>query len=316
MSRKLDIRAIDKSSLKIKATYFFGITVFLSSIFLSGFDDNPRKDQRNINSGLNPENSSSSSVTKFYHLTNGNLKDLPVENLTISPLKNIIKIPIERRNSNGSGTAFKIGKDVWITARHVVDGCKNLFLSDKIITRVYIPPSSDLALLVSNSFSADQFKLNWTPSDIVKSKLREDSKIGDDAYSIGFPKGQPGQAHLKFSGYVQMIQKGSYYLKEPVKRWVEVQRQPRSLDQMGGISGGPIFNKDGAVVGVHVANSVRRGRAFSVDEYAISWLIMAASNNKISDSPRIERNISQKNWSEIASSWRKKGRIRKVICTI
>ena len=280
MSRKLDIQAIDKSSLKIKATYFFGITVFLSSIFLSGFDDNPRKDQRHINSELNQENSSSSSATKFYHLTNSNLKDLPVENLTISPLKNTIKIPIETRNSNGSGTAFKIGKDVWITARHVVDGCKNLFLSDKIITRVYIPPSSDLALLVSNSFSADQFKLNWTPSDIVKSKLREDSKIGDDAYSIGFPKGQPGQAHLKFSGYVQMIQKGSYYLKEPVKMWVEVQRQPRSLDQMGGISGGPIFNKDGAVVGVHVANSVRRGRAFSVDEYAISWLIMAASKIK------------------------------------
>ena len=316
MIDKRDIRTIDKSALKIKSTYFLGITVFFGSIFLSGFEDNPRKDQRKIDSGLNPVNSSSSSATKFYHLTDSNLQQLPVENLTISSLKNTIKIPIERRSSNGSGTAFKIGKDLWITARHVVHGCKNLFLSNKIIKRVYIPPSSDLALLVSNSFSADQFELNWTPSDIIKSKIREDTKIGDDAYSIGFPKGQPGQAHLKFSGYVQMVQKGSYYLKEPVKMWVEVQRQPRSLDQMGGISGGPIFNKNGAVVGVHVANSVRRGRAFSVDEYAISWLIMAASNNKIPDSPRIERNISEKNWSEIASSWRKKGRIRKVVCTI
>ena len=171
MRRKLDIRTIDKSSLKIKATYFFGIIVFLSSIFLSGFDDNPRKDQRNIKSGLKPKNSSSSSVTNFYHLTNSNLKDLPVENLTISPIKNTIRIPIERRSSNGSGTAFKIGKDVWITARHVVDGCKNLFLSDKVVKRVYIPPSSDLALIVSNSFSADQFKLNWTPSDITKSTI-------------------------------------------------------------------------------------------------------------------------------------------------
>lgn len=316
MKRNLSIRTIDKSSVKIKATYFFGIAVFLSSIFLSGFEDNPRKDQRNIKSGLNPEISHSSSATKFYHLTNSNLKELPVENSTILSVKNTIKIPIERRSSNGSGTAFKIGKDVWITARHVVDGCTNLFLSEKFIKSVYIPPSSDLALLVSNSFSADQFELNWTPSDIITSKIRDDSKIGDDAFSIGFPKGQPGQAHLKFSGYVQMIQKGSYYLKEPVKMWVEVQRQPRSLDQMGGISGGPIFNKNGAVVGVHVANSVRRGRAFSVDEYAISWLIMAASNNKITGSPRIERNISKKNWSDVASSWRKKGRIRKVVCTI
>ena len=316
MMHKIDMRKIDKSSFKIKATYLFGIAVFFGSIFLSGFEDNPRKDQRNIKSGLNPKNSSSLSATKFYHLTNSNLKELPVENLTITSIKNTIKIPIERRSSNGSGTAFKIGKDLWITARHVVHGCKNLFLSNKIIKRVYIPPSSDLALLVSNSFSADQFELNWTPSDIIKSKIREDTKIGDDAYSIGFPKGQPGQAHLKFSGYVQMVQKGSYYLKEPVKMWVEVQRQPRSLDQMGGISGGPIFNKNGAVVGVHVANSVRRGRAFSVDEYAISWLIMAASNNKIPDNPQIEGNISEENWSDIASSWRKQGRIRKVVCTI
>ena len=316
MRRKLDIRTINGSSLKIKATYFFGITVFLSSIFLSGLENNPRRDQKNIRQVPYQENSGSSSSTKFYHLTNNNLKELSVENLTIVSSQNTIKIPIERRSSNGSGTAFKIGKDSWITARHVVDGCKNIFLSDKVIKRVFIPPSSDLALLVSNSFSADQFELNWTPSDIITSKIREDSKIGDDAYSIGFPKGQPGQAHLKFSGYVQMVQKGSYYLKEPVKMWVELQRQPGSLDQMGGISGGPIFNKNGAVVGVHVANSVRRGRAFSVDEYAISWLIMAASNNKIPDSPRIERNISEKNWSEIASSWRKKGRIRKVVCTI
>ena len=316
MKRRLGIRTIDQSSLKIKATYLFGIAVCLSSIFLSGFEDNPRKDQSSIKPRLNPENFNSSSATKFYHLTDRNLKELPVDNLTILPVSNTINIPIERRSSNGSGTAFKIGKDIWITARHVVDGCKSLFLSDKVIKRVYIPPSSDLALLVSNSFSVDEFELNWTPSDIIRSRIRKDSKIGDDAYSIGFPKGQPGQARLKFSGYVQMIQKGSYYLKEPVKMWVEVQRQPRSLDQMGGISGGPIFNKNGAVVGVHVANSVRRGRAFSVDEYAISWLIMAASNNKIPSSSRIEKNITEKNWSEIASSWRKKGRIRKVVCTI
>ena len=98
--------------------------------------------------------------------------------------------------------------------------------------------------------------------------------------------------------------------------WIETQRRPRSLDQMGGISGGPIFNNEGSIVGVHVANSVRRGRAFSVDEYAIAWLLLATpkTNELIRTKPRTQ--ISDKNWSEKANFFRNSGRIKKVICSI
>ena len=133
---------------------------------------------------------------------------------------------------------------------------------------------------------------------------------------MGFPQGEPGQARLKFAGYVEMIQRGAYNLTEPVKIWVETQRQLRSLDQMGGISGGPIFNEEGSVVGVHVANSVRKGRAFSVDEYAISWLVMAALKSDQLTKENSKTIISDKTWSNIANAWRNNGRIKKVICTI
>ena len=114
-----------------------------------------------------------------------------------------------------------------------------------------------------------------------------------------------------------MNQTGSYSLTEPVKMWIEIQRQPKSLDHMGGISGGPIFNEVGDVVGVHVANSVRRGRAYSVDEFAVAGLMLASQKNTVIDNNSYHTtNISQKNWSNLATEWRKNGRISKIICSI
>ena len=304
------------SPLGVKAAYIFGIIVCLCSIFLSGIDDNPLKNKNNFNYQIHRGKNQLALDTVHHHLKRQNFIEIPTKNPIRNVVQNTIKIPIEARNSNGSGTAFKIGKDSWITARHVVHGCQNVYLSNEAIKNIFIPPSSDLALLVSDSFNADEFELSWFPNVNNAINDRKDLAIGALGYSIGFPKGEPGEARLKFAGYVQMVQRGAYYLTEPVKMWIETQRRPRSLDQMGGISGGPIFNKEGSVVGVHVANSVRRGRAFSVDEYAISWLVMAVSKKNQLRRGRPKTMISDNNWSKIASGWRDNGRIKKVICTI
>tara|TARA_B100000902_G_scaffold387862_1_gene432599 strand:- start:746 stop:1687 length:942 start_codon:yes stop_codon:yes gene_type:complete len=300
----------------VRVAYIFGIFICLCSIFLSGFDDNPLKNKNNFNFQIHKDKNNLALDTVHHHLTSKNFIEVPIKNPNVKVVQNTIKIPIGVRDSNGSGTAFKIGNDSWITARHVVHGCQSIYLSDKAIKKIFIPPSSDLALLVSDSLNVDKFELSWFPSLNNEINDRKDLAVGDLGYSIGFPKGEPGEARLKFAGYVQMIQRGAYYLTEPVKMWVETQRRPRSLDQMGGISGGPIFNKQGSVVGVHVANSVRRGRAFSVDEYAISWLVMAASKRNQLTRENPKTMISDKNWSNIADAWRNNGRIKKVFCTI
>ena len=304
----------EQNPIGVKAAYIFGIAVSICSIYISGFDDNPLKDKENnviklYKNKLSPN-------TTHHYLKNQNFASLPMENILSTNIKNTIKIPIDKRTSAGSGTAFKIGKEAWITARHVIHGCKKVYLSDKPIENIFIPPSSDLALLVSDAFNVEKFELNWFPNKENITQYRKDLVIGDLGYSVGFPKGDPGQARLKFAGYIQMIQKGAYYLKEPVKMWIETQRRPRSLDQMGGISGGPIFNNEGSIVGVHVANSVRRGRAFSVDEYAISWLLMATPKSKELAKKKPDTEISDKNWSEKANVFRNSGRIKKVFCAI
>ena len=56
---------------------------------------------------------------------------------------------------------------------------------------------------------------------------------------------------------------GANNYKETVHVWAEKKRIPNSNESLGGISGGPILNKDGKVVGIHVAGSLRRGRSFS-----------------------------------------------------
>ncbi|PQM62463.1 MAG: hypothetical protein CML40_01830 [Rhodobacteraceae bacterium] len=305
-----------KNSTSVRATYLFGIFVCVLSIGISGFDDNPMKNRDSFQMKINKDEEKLGLNTNHHYLKINNFVKFPSENRGVLAVRNAIDIPIKTRTSGGTGTAFKIANDAWLTARHVVHGCEMVYLSSQPVRNIYIPPSSDLALMVSTDFDSEAFELSWFPDSKNSLERRNDLLVGDLGYSIGFPKGNPGQARLQFAGYVQMTQRGAYYLKEPVKMWVETQRQPRSLDQMGGISGGPIFNKEGFVVGVHVANSLRRGRAFSVDEYAISWLIMATLKKGKLKKNSLKKEVSDKNWSDVATTWRKEGRIKKVFCTI
>lgn len=50
----------------------------------------------------------------------------------------------------------------------------------------------------------------------------------------------------------------------PVVVWAEIRRFPHDVPTMTGISGGPMLDAQGKVVGIVVATSVRRGRAITI----------------------------------------------------
>ena len=50
----------------------------------------------------------------------------------------------------------------------------------------------------------------------------------------------------------------------PVLTWAEVVRYPDDLPALSGMSGGPVFDEQGKIVGIMVAASVRRGRIHTV----------------------------------------------------
>ncbi len=165
----------------------------------------------------------------------------------------VVEDPGAKQNS--VGTAFAIDDDgLWITARHVVGGCRALGFARPGIRGTneagpaWIHPHSDMAVVEGPSARAG-FELAPRPAG-----------QGANAFHIGFPRGRPGDVWSKVIGSARMITRGRYRSNEPAVAYAEVKRYPDFTGGLGGISGGPIFNGTGQVIGVTVAENPRRGR--------------------------------------------------------
>ena len=166
-----------------------------------------------------------------------------------------VAIPAETRNS--IGTAFSLDRrGTWMTARHVVDGCARVLIVTEPrrglrVDRTYIHPRADLAIL--------QTRAGATALALTRQKLRR----GQTGFHFGFPDGKPAAVQSVLIGRRQMRSVGRYHVVEPVVAWADRVRVPDSHGGLGGISGGPALDANGAIVGVTVAGSKRRGRIYT-----------------------------------------------------
>ena len=159
------------------------------------------------------------------------------------------------RVQDGTGTGFAVDRHgLWMTARHVVAGCSEVgFVQPgqrwlKPARDVWVHPNSDMAL-ISGPSTKSAFELVGAPPT-----------AGETAFHIGFPQGRPGDVVTTTVGRARMITTGRHRSDEPVIAYVEKRRFPNFSGSLGGLSGGPIFNASGQVVGVTVAENRRRGR--------------------------------------------------------
>lgn len=173
----------------------------------------------------------------------------------------VIQTPTEKRNS--VGTAFSIDRrGTWMTARHVVDGCREVWLLTAPrkgirVGRVWIDRRSDIAFLETRG--------GRTPLQFRAQPLAPNLR----GYHFGFPKGRPGDVSSLLLGRRRMRVIGRYRTEEPVVAWAETRRVPESEGHLGGISGGPAVDAQGRVVGVTVAGSKRRGRVYTTAPIAM-----------------------------------------------
>lgn len=209
---------------------------------------------------------------------------------------------------DGVGTAFAISAEgYWLTARHVVDGCKNVGLF--VRTGVYVPADN---VILDDKFDLALIKTDGAPPP-VKLNLDEELQIGIEGFHVGFPKGKPGEAIAKLHSRSNLVTSGRRKAKESVLTWAELGRTEGVSGSLGGISGGPVFDQKGDVRGVILAESPRRGRIYSAAPAAIEEFLEAQN---IAFEALDARGFSQKNYGEEADRVRRAGQVVKVACRV
>ena len=156
------------------------------------------------------------------------------------------------------GTSFYVGKSTWLSARHVVNNdCGRIILivgGKNVDAQIaYLDESADLAVLHASVPSVPAMALADPSADPT-----------DLAYAFGFPQGSLGGTADSYLGRTRLRLGGRLMGTAPVLAWTELERFPAELDSLAGISGGPIVDANGYVVGIIVAASVRRGRNYTV----------------------------------------------------
>ncbi|MAP95130.1 MAG: serine protease [Ponticaulis sp.] len=206
------------------------------------------------------------------------------------------------------GTAFSVARSgMWLTARHVVDGC------DDIAIRV--GPNRMIRVDRYETYQSGDLALLYTQGGPEPTKLDLDSalKIGQFGYHIGYPQGRPGEVASRLMARSRLVSRGRYDTSEPVLTWAESGRTRNMTGSLGGISGGPIFDEEGEVIGVTVAESPRRGRIYTTAPKAVQAFLDNEADYPIDGEQ--SRSMTTRNYGGEGDRLRRNLSVVKVICS-
>ena len=218
-----------------------------------------------------------------------------------SPRDEIILVDVAPSQSS-VGTAFSINKKgLWLTARHVVDGCDGvglrIGLGRTISVKAQVVQNSDLAVLTSD------WDRRPLPAD-----LNSQRQVGEIGYFFGYPQGRPGEVVGSLISRGRMKVRGRYTNDEAVLTWSELGRSRNLTGSLGGLSGAPVLDKDGEVIGVITAEAPRRGRVYSVAPRYLRGIITEPG---IGTEP-----LSLETYAVSADKLRRDRRVAQVICLV
>jgi S1-C subfamily serine protease len=204
-----------------------------------------------------------------------------------------------------SGTAFSIaGEGRWVTARHVVEGCRQPALvvggGRAVAADVRLAPRADIAVLLTDG---------GPPALPVYSG--SELRRGQRAYHPGFPQGRPGEVASRLLGRETLRVRGRGERDEPVLAWAEVGRTQGLEGTLAGLSGGPVLDARGRAVGVTLAESPRRGRVYTTSPETFGPTV---GGQQAADEQVLGEPINTDNYGQVAEGLRRDLRVAQVVC--
>ncbi|MBL8770092.1 MAG: trypsin-like peptidase domain-containing protein [Phenylobacterium sp.] len=223
-----------------------------------------------------------------------------------SPFDPAIVVDVPDRPGPAAGTAFSIARSgVWLTARHVVDGCRRVALvvgpGTGVAVTVRIDPKGEAALLYTEGGAA--------PLPLA---LSEPLRRGQRAFHPGFPQGEPGEASSRLLGRENLVVRGHGARTEPVLVWAETGRTEGLNGTLGGLSGAPALDAQGRVLGVTIAESPRRGRIYTTAPEIVSATLTTAGRR--ADASAASEVITPQNYFYVADDLRRELQVAQVVC--
>ena len=223
-----------------------------------------------------------------------------------SPFDPAVVVDVAGENGPAAGTAFSIARSgVWLTARHVVEGCAKAALvigpGVGVAVKVQIDPRGEAALLFTEGGSAP-----------LALALGEPLRRGQRAFHPGFPQGEPGEASSRLLGRENLIVRGRGARTESVLVWAETGRTEGLKGTLGGLSGAPALDALGRVVGVTIAESPRRGRIYTTAPEVVT-AILAAGGQRL-PAPGAADPVTPQNYYYVADDLRRELQVAQVVC--
>jgi len=223
-----------------------------------------------------------------------------------SPFDPRVVVDVPAKTGPAAGTAFSIAQTgVWLTARHVVDGCDRPVIvvgpSTGVQVSVRIDPRGEAALLYTEGGAA--------PLPLALSRPLQ---RGQRAFHPGFPQGEPGEASSRLLGRETLIVRGHGARSEPVLVWAETGRTEGLTGTLGGLSGAPALDDQGRVVGVTIAESPRRGRIYTTAPEIVSETLRASARRP--DAAAIGEPITPGNYFIVSDDLRRELQVAQVLC--
>lgn len=224
-----------------------------------------------------------------------------------SPFDPSVVVEVPGMQKPGSGTAFSVADTgVWLTARHVVDGCAQTALvvaeGRGVAATVTIDPSGEAAVLTTEG-GAPALPLLAAGQGL---------KRGDLGYHPGFPQGRPGEAVSRLLGRENLVVRGRGARTEPVLVWAEVGRTDSLKGTLAGLSGAPTLDSAGRVTGVTVAEAPRRGRIYTTTPETVLKALQTARRRPATLATGEQINVD--NYGRVADGLRRDLRVAQVVC--